>query len=890
MAFGKQAALGDAPGCTGCLSGCFKLIFKMKKTILLIVKNTFIGLIFLLSQESNIFAQGIRGVVLDERNEPLPSASILIIGTSSGTVTDGNGQFELSTGLKLPAKLSISSVGFETQELQITSLPTEPLKINLKANAVLSEVLVTARRRQESAQDIPIPITVVSGALVADAGAFNVNRLKELVPSVQLYSSNPRNTGLSIRGQGTTFGLTNDGIDPGVGFYVDGVYYARTAVTTLDFIDIEQIEVLRGPQGTLFGKNTTAGAFNVTTHKPSFTPGTNFELSYGNYGFIQAKSSITGPLSKTLAARVSFSGTQRNGLLYNTVTEKPVNDLNNLGARAQLLFKPSDKVSIILAGDATRQRPDGYAQVFAGVAPTLRSPYRQFENIIADLGYTVPNPNPFDRKIDTDTPWRSGQNLGGISLNADIKLGAGTLTSTSAWRYWDWDPSNDRDYIGLQSLALSQAPSKHRQWSQEVRWAGTISSKFSAVIGVFAISQDLKPDDAHTEESGRDQWRFVQNSTSELWKTPGLLDGYGIKSYPKLKTFSGAVFGQLDWSITDRISLLPGLRFNYDDKDVDFKRVTYGGLQTDSAALIALKRAVYTDQEFKAQVDDTNLSGQLTLSFKATQGIQTFATYATGFKPVGLNLGGLPSANGAVLLDLAVIKPESVKHIEFGIKTKPSPSSTLNLVVYNTDIEDYQTQVQSPEPGVNRGYLANAEQVRVRGFELDGNLKVQNVFSIYGSVAYTDGKYEKFTNAPLPLEETGKQVDGVQIAFKDVSGERLPGISKWAASVGAELALPTKFLGQSSDFFVAFDTYYRSEFSSSPSPSTYLNVDGYALLNGRLGYRAAEGVSFFLWARNLLDKDYFEQLLPAGGNAGHYAAVLGDPRTYGVTLRYSLSK
>src|SRR5688500_14311444 len=132
-----------------------------------------------------------------------------------------------------------------------------------------------------------------------------------------MYTSNPRNTGINIRGIGSPFGLTNDGLDPGVGFYVDGGYIARPAFATLDFVDIERIEVLRGPQGTLFGKNTTAGAFNITTRKPSFTPGATFEVSYGNYGYVQAKSSITGGLSKKIAARLSFSGTQRDGTVEN---------------------------------------------------------------------------------------------------------------------------------------------------------------------------------------------------------------------------------------------------------------------------------------------------------------------------------------------------------------------------------------------------------------------------------------------------------------------------------------------------------------------------------------------------------------------------------------------
>lgn len=846
----------------------------------LIALHIFLGSVSLHAQKI------ITGTVRDA-DGPLVGANVVIKGTGNFAAVDTNGYFRIQTADKFPLTLRVLFVGYQTQEIVVSNEAILPLSIYLVSDNPLSEIVVTSRRRKEVAQDVPIAITVIGGPLVAETGAFNVNRLKELIPSVQLYSSNPRNTGLNIRGLGSSFGLTNDGIDPGVGFYVDGVYYARPAATTLDFIDVEQIEVLRGPQGTLFGKNTTAGAFNVTTKKASFTPGANFELSYGNYGYIQAKASITGPISKKIAGRLSFSGTQRDGLLYNVATQKRVNDLNNLGLRGQLLYKPTEKISITLAGDATRQRPDGYAQVFAGVAPTLRANYRQFEQIITDLNYQLPSRNPFDRKIDHDTPWKSGNDLGGASINADFKLGSGTLTATTAWRYWNWDPSNDRDFTGLQALKLSQATSRHEQWSQEVRWAGTFSSRLSGVFGVFAFAQELNSDPVHIEESGSATWRFSQNSTSALWKTPGLFDGFGIKTRQKMNTFSGAVFGQVDWSITKRLSLLPGIRFNYDDKKVDFDRQTYGGLETTDPALIALKNAVYTNQTFNTQIDDTNLSGQLTLAYKATKKINTFATYSTSFKPVGLNLGGLPTASGKPLIELAVIKPEAVNHFEIGAKTTLIPNSTLNITFHNTEINNYQTLVQSPEVGVNRGYLANAEKVRVQGVELDANLKLRNFLSIYGGVAYTDGKYISFTNAPLPLEETGKTVDGQQVAFKDISGGDLPGISKWAGSMGVELTQPKTFLGQPGESFVAVDAYFRSGFSSSPSPSAYLVIEGYSLLNARIGFKTIKGVSAFLWVRNLLDKDYFEQLLPGAGNAGHYAAVLGDQRTYGITLRQS---
>ncbi|MDB5249306.1 MAG: TonB-dependent receptor [Segetibacter sp.] len=858
----------------------FKEYYKKKQRI-----TGFFIFLFLTSSIHAAFSQGVpfTGRIVNDHNQGVPSASVSIKSTSAGTVTDSTGRFSLTVSQKFPFTLIISSVGFERHELTVRNSNVNNVLIQLQSVYQRDTVIITSRRRREVLQDVPIPISVITGALVEDAGAFNVNRLKELVPSVQLYSSNPRNTSLNIRGQGSTFGLTNDGIEPGVGFYVDGVYYARPAATTLDFIDVERIEVLRGPQGTLFGKNTTAGAFSITTRKPSFKPGANFEVSYGNYGYIQAKASLTGGLSKKLAGRLSFSGTQRDGVIENVATLKNVNDINNQGVRGQLLFTPTDKIDITLAGDATQQNPDGYAQVFAGVVPTLRAPYRQFEQIISSLNYTLPSRNPFDRKIDHNTAWRSGNKLGGISLNADVKAGKGTFTSTTAWRYWYWDPSNDRDFTGLPVLSKSQATSRHKQLSQELRYAGEFTSRLSGVIGLYYIGQQLNSDPVQIEESGSAQWRFSQSTNSAKWNTPGLFEGYGTKTTSELISHSASAFAQLDWAVTDRFHVLGGLRYNYDRKKVDFSRLTYGGMQTADADLIALRKLVYTDQVFNTNTDNKNLSGLLTLNFKASKQVNTYATYSTAYKSVGLNLGGLPTNSNGVMLELATIKPEYVQHFEVGVKTTPAIGTTLNLSLYNTNIKDYQTQVQTAEVGVNRGYLANAEKARIRGVEFDGNTRLNRHFSLYGGVAYTDGKYISFKNAPVPLEETG-----APSAFKDISGGDLPGISKWTVSLGSEFSTPANFMGKVGKFFVAADGYYRSGFSSSASPSKYLNIDGYVLVNGRFGYRVSSGLSAFIWGRNLLGRNYFEQLLPAAGNAGHYAAVLGDPRTYGITLRFSL--
>jgi len=858
----------------------------MKKSILILFS--------LIITTSFVFAQNtIKGIVKGNNGITLPRATVKVRGTNEKVIADDNGAFTIETKQTPPFYIQVSSIGYKPQDFQILKLQETPIDLVLVEDALLDEIVVTSRRRSEVLQDVPIPITVIGGQAAENSGAFNVNRLKELVPSVQLYASNARNTTLNIRGLGSTFGLTNDGIDPGVGFYVDGVYHARPAATSTDFLDIEQIEVIRGPQGTLFGKNTTAGAFNITTTKPTQTPSAKVEVSVGNYNFIQAKTSVSGGLAKNLAAKISISGTQRDGTIWNTREERRYSGQNNLGFKSQLYYTPSDKLKILLSGDVSIQHPAGYPLVIAGVTTTERSAYRQYARIVSDLGYQQPKIDPFSREINTNTPWRHNQSIGGISLNVDYKIGNGTLTSTTAWRFWNWDPTNDRDFSELAALTKSQGNSRHDQYSQEVRYAGNITDKLSGVIGVFALSQNLKGLD-QTEEVGKDQWRFVQtgNTGSQaLYSTPGLLDGFGIKTNSTIKSLSTAVFAQVDWEFLTNFHVLPGLRFTYDKKDVDYNRTTYGGLQTTDAALLALKAAVYANQQFVTSTENNNLSGNLTVSYRPNINLNIYGTFSTAYKPVGVNVGGLPTTStGEADLSLAVVKPEYVQHYELGLKTRPIKGALLNVTAFNTDIKDYQTNVQSPQLGVNRGYLSNAEKVNVKGLEIDGTYQLERFLTLNAAVAYLDGKYVKFTNAPLPLEETGhtELVNGVatQVAFKDASGGRLPGISKWNVSGGAEFSVPGNLATRSGRYFVASDASYRSTYSSNPTPSSVLNVQGYGLVNARLGFKS-DKVSIFVWSRNIGNRNYYEQLQAAAGNSGLYAGVLGDPRTYGATFRYS---
>lgn len=773
------------------------------------------------------------------------------------------------------------------------------------------EIVVTARRRVETVQSVPIAISVIGGTTLADTGAYNVNRLTQLQPTLQFYSTNPRNSAANIRGLGAPFGLTNDGIEQGVGIYVDGVYYSRIASATFDFTDTERIEILRGPQGTLYGKNTTAGAINITTRKPSFIPEARVELTTGNYDFIQAKASASGPLvDGKLAARISASVTSRRGTIRNTVLGGYANAQDNQSVRGQLLWTPAPNFDVTLYGDYGHQNPDCCAQIYVRTGTTQRPLNRQYAALAAAFNYAPPSTDAFDRLTDLDTPLRARQELGGVSLVGNLDLGGATVTSVSAWRFWDWDPSNDRDFTGLPITTVSANPSQQRQWSQELRVASNGKRAIDYVAGLFYFHQTI--DTQGLQVQGPAASRFLLNpgnvapgsagcaTATTAACNPAVLNGLTARNTIGFSNTSAAVFGKATWHITDALSIAPGVRVNYDKKTGSYVSVVTTG--SGSTTLSNDQRGVLAPQSYRPDFDDWNVSGDVTLAYDVARDVHAYATYARSYKSGGINLSGLPlDASNNPILAAAQVKPEQVNHYELGVKTQwLDRRITANLAAFWTDISDYQATVTNGQLGVLRGYLANAEAVRTRGVELDTAFRPTERLNLYANAAYTDAKYVRFTDAPCPPELSGGRAPaagetpsapgtpgGISPNACDVSGQRLPGISKWAFSYGAEYALPARIGGEDGNAYLGFDGSYRSRFSSNPSPSAYTYIDGYALTNFRLGYRADAGWNAFLWLRNAFDQNYYELLATQSGNTGLIVGQPGDPRTYGVTISAS---
>ena len=776
--------------------------------------------------------------------------------------------------------------------------------------AVIEEIVVTARRREENVQEVPVAISVVGGDVLDTQGVYNVNRLTQLQPSLQFYSTNPRNTFVNIRGLGAPFGLTNDGFEQGVGIYVDQVYYNRIASATLDFVDVQQVETLRGPQGTLYGKNTTAGAINITTRPPSFDFEGKAEVSLGNYGFKQGKASISGPLSDKVAARLSVTNTDRRGTIYDVTTNQYLNGQDNLGIRSSVLIEASDDIKITLSADYNLQDPICCAQIYALVGTTQRALNRQYGALTARFpGYKVPSTNPFDRLTDLDAALAARNEIGGASALVEWDLGPGTLTSISSWRYWDWGPKNDRDFTGLSVYTKVNNPTKQEQVSQEFRY-NYEAEQFNFVVGAFGFYQKIRT--RGVQESGPAASAWLLAPTSALSNNPAVLNGLLAQNDIRLDNNSFATFGKLNWDVTDRLTISPGLRLNYDTKKGLYNSVVTGTASNGTRQIVssdptspsytdpwtAAQRGVQASQYFKVPYDKWELSYDINLAYKVTDDVNAYATYARSFKTGGVNLNGVPSqANGLPQLDVAIIKPEKVNYFEIGLKNRLFDRfATLNVAGFWTQIDDFQASVISNVSGSNvlRGYLANAGQARVRGVEAEFSVHPTEQLSAYLSGALTDHEWVRFVDAPCPPELAGggtgtpagpAATPGANSpANCNVSGQWMPGISKWAFSWGGEYNVPTKVFGLDGAAYVGYDGNYRSKFSSNASRSIYTDVAGYSINNFRLGFRT-DRFDIFGWVRNAFDQNYFESLAVTPGNTGLISAQLGDPRTFGATIK-----
>jgi len=752
-----------------------------------------------------------------------------------------------------------------------------------------AEIIVSARRRDESAQDVPIALSVVGAETLEKTGNYTLTQIQQIVPSLQVFSFNPRNTNINIRGLGSNVALTNDGLENGVGFYIDNVYYGRVGQTQFDLVDLQQIEVLRGPQGTLFGKNTTSGAINITSKRPSFDPEFSGEASVGDYGYYQLRASASGGLiDDLLAVRLSGSVTERRGFLYNTTQNERAQDYSNWSVRGQLLFTPGADLEVRIIGDFSRQKQNHVLNVFANYFGTFENgatiPNSFAERAARFPGYVFPAIDPFARRGEANSHYQSNMDGYGVSGQVDWDIGAAKLTSITAYRWWDWNPANDGDSTSLPVIVKAQQANRQRQFSQELRLASDSDGPINYVVGAYYFWQIIRGKGATAFGSAAGLWNRPATSPLPLAVWEAALNGFEANSTSDPRTRSYALFGQADWKINDRLTLTGGLRFTHEKKDGSFNQFHVAGvdlstLPANIAANAALLRTQFNPvTSYSTGFTDNSLSGLATLSWQFADDALAYATYSRGNKSGGLNLTNLPAG---VEPDVA---PEKVDSYELGIKSQfLDRKVTLNVAGYWTEIGDYQTAItEQIASSVNvRQYIANIPGVRSRGVEGDLAFAPSSRASFYASVAYADTTYSSYPNAPQAPEA---QIPGT-VAVQDLTGVQLPGVPKFTYTLGGDVSAPLGSLGgRDLSVYAHADYSHRSSFNTSSSNSIYADVPAYGIANARIGFRTDDGLlDLSVWARNLFDKDYFQTLSPAA--TGIVTALIGEPRTVGLTLR-----
>jgi iron complex outermembrane receptor protein len=762
---------------------------------------------------------------------------------------------------------------------------------NLSADAAedaSSTIVVTAsRRRQENIQDVPVAISAIGAEQLERSGTYALSHIQYQVPSLQVFSFNPRNTNINIRGLGSNVSLTNDGLENGVGFYIDNVYYGRVGLTQFDLVDLQSVEVLRGPQGTLFGKNTTAGVINVTSKKPSFDPEFSGEASVGSKGFYQIRGSVSAPIvADKIAFRLSGAISENNGFLYNKTQDTRAQNYYNATIRGQLLFQPSDDFSLRIIGDYSRQKQDHVLGVIQNIVGTYADGTPIANNFVDRVkrfpGYQLAAPDVFARVGESDSHYQSNMKGYGISAEANWKLGDVNLTSITAYRWWDWDPANDGDNTSLPVFVFAQTANRQRQFSQELRAAYDNGGPVNFVVGAYYFWQTVK---------GHSTLGF--GSAAPLWYLPTLppalanaaLDGFIAENRTDPITRSLAFFGQANWKLTDQLTLTAGLRYTHEKKTGTFDEYHTAGADlagfsdAERAIILGARNNFFPVKSFDTRLSDNSLGGLISLAWKPTNDLLLYGTYSRGNKSGGLNLAILPAG-----VDPDV-KPEKVDSFEIGLKTQfLDRRGTFNLAGFWTETTNYQGAIVELDP-VFRQYIANIPKVRSRGIEAELNFALSDRLGLNGGVAYTDAKFVDYTNAPQALEYAKPGAAAVQ----DLSGRQLPGVPKWTWNIGADANVPVgDWGGKGVQLYAHADYAHRSTYNTTESLSIYGQVPGYGVANARLGLRTDDGlIDLSVWVKNLFDKDYFTSLQVQ--NIGLITSPsIGEPRTVGVTLRTKL--
>ena len=734
-----------------------------------------------------------------------------------------------------------------------------PTQAAALASTAVDGIVVTARRQSEKAQDVPIALSVVTGSVLEKTGSFTLTDLQTQIPSLVAYQSNARNSSIGIRGIGVSSAA--DGLDTSVGVYVDDVYLGRPGMALEDLIDIDQLEVLRGPQGTLFGRNSSAGVLNITTKKPSFSYSAIGEASIGNYGYNQERLTVTGPLiDDRLAFRLTAFNSKRDGVLPNTTTGIAANSLGRTGARLQFLAEPSPKVSVRVIAEYSDENDTCCVTTYKAIPSATITPATNHTlQVFNQLGFTpVANLN----STANNSPQNMLTDQSALSAEVNWDLGWADFTSITAGRYWHFDPLQDSDNTPLDIIQVNVAQTRDWQSSQEFRLASK-PGRFNWQAGVYLFNQNLR-DHYILNQFGADASAFYTAYRATLSPAQGpvtIAPGSQYNEDDRAVTGSAAAFGQGNYNVTDRLTVTGGLRYTYDNKS--------GLAQTSNVGTPYATTAI--PFKYNVNVYGGDWSWLASLSYKLTKDSLAYVSYSTGYKSAGLNLNAAVTPGSPL-----VLQPEHVGDWELGLKQSLLDHRlTLNLDAYWTSLEGLQANIV-PTNGA-KPYLANVGTILARGVEAEATLEIIDGLTISANGSYNDAHYKSYPKGPCALGGA---------AVCNLSGEPVYEAPRWIANATVNYSLE---LRNGVKPYVQGQYAFRSSAFGTVDDGPLTEIPAYALVNARVGAKFGEGrYDVSLWVNNAFDTTYFQNISTSSiPGAGTFAisGQLGTPRTFGATLR-----
>ena len=790
------------------------------------------------------------------------------------------------------------------------------MSAGIAQTAEIDEIVVTANKREQSLQDVPVSVSVTSGETIQRAAIVDILDLQTSVPTLrvnQLQSS--AQTNFTIRGYGN--GANNPGIEPAVSVYIDGVARTRTASALADLPTVERIEVLSGPQSTLFGKNASAGVISVSTLLPEDSFGGMIEATGGNYGARIVKGTVTGPISDTVSYRLSASDNSSDGYGTNITTGNGVNTRDRSAVRGQLLFEPSDDLTVRLIADYNEIDEiccSASALTYGGASAVASM-------VAAQNGFATTPIDPWARNLNMNFNPSNELEGKGVSVQIDKDLGYATLTSITSSRRQSLRSNFDADFSAADILGENRVDYDFENLTQEFRLTSNGDGDLQWMVGMFYSDEDVHSE--RTVKYGDDVAPFAEfliaggltaagmgaqvgaaggglNLVSLLLtSTPGTLDGNtaltGSWFLPNTgvvdETFDMSaeaisIFTQMDYSLSDQLTVTLGLNYTEDEKDVTPSVVVvddFAALPLTAVGLGALAglQLFPPFPDYGAGTDETgnfksdDLTHTLRVAYDMNDSMTVYASHSTGFKATSVNMSVDGRTPGNRTAD-----PEEATNIEVGLKAS-FDNGYLNVAYFEQTIKGFQSNVFGGT-GFN---LENAGEETHEGIELDSMIALSEDLVVGFSATYIDAVYDEFLNGTCDntgLAEPQYACPTGQNTI-DLSGRSPAGVHELSYNVNATYSFE---VSGGIDGFFRLEYLHEKDAKLADLIPASIATRGSDNLNASLGFSSETGGwDAMIWGRNLTDHESLISAFPTPGQPGSFSGYPNPPRTYGLTLR-----